>query len=170
MEHGRAIGVEYAKDGKSEMVRIEREVILAAGAIGSPKLMMLSGLGPADHLRAHGIEVAADLPGVGRNLHDHFGIDIVYELKGADSLDRYGKLHWMVLAALEYFLFKKGPMLSNIVEGGAFWYADRAAPTPDLQFHFLAGSGVDAGVPAIASGSGCTLNSYMLRPACAGLG
>lgn len=164
VEHGRAIGVEYAKDGKSEMVRIEREVILAAGAIGSPKLMMLSGLGPADHLRSHGIEVAADLPGVGRNLHDHFGIDIVYELKGADSLDRYGKLHWMVLAALQYFLLKKGPMLSNIVEGGAFWYADRAAPTPDLQFHFLAGSGVDAGVPAIASGSGCTLNSYMLRP------
>ena len=164
VQHGRASGVEYAKDGKRETVRIEREVILTAGAIGSPKLMMLSGLGPADHLRSHGIEVAVDLPGVGQNLHDHFGIDIVYELSRSDSLDRYGKLHWMVLAGLEYLLFKKGPIVSNIVEGGAFWYADLAAPTPDLQFHFLAGTGVDAGVSGIASGSGCTLNSYILRP------
>jgi choline dehydrogenase-like flavoprotein len=126
--------------------------------------MMLSGVGPADHLRALGIPVVADVPAVGANLHDHYGIDIVYELSGPYSLDKYNKPHWMALAGLEYLMFRKGPVASNIVEGGAFWYADRSAPTPDLQFHFLVGAGVEAGVPKIASGSGVTLNSYTVRP------
>ena len=104
------------------------------------------------------------LPGVGRNLHDHFGVDIVYELSGPYSYDKYSKLHWKIWAGMEYALFRKGPVASNIVEGGAFWYADRSEPTPDLQFHFLVGDGVEAGVPKIASGSGVTLNSYTLRP------
>lgn len=164
VENGRAKGVDYVQNGRLKTARAEREVIVAAGAIGSPKLMLLSGIGPAGDLGTHGIPVVADLPGVGRNLHDHFGIDIVYELTGPYSLDKYARWHWMALAGLEYLLFGKGPVTSNIVEGGAFWYADRASPTPDLQFHFLAGAGVEEGVPAIASGSGCTLNSYTLRP------
>jgi choline dehydrogenase-like flavoprotein len=164
VENGRAIGVEVIENGRATLVRAEREVILTAGAIGSPKLMLLSGLGPADELRALGVDVVADLPEVGRNLHDHFGVDIVYELSGPYSLDKYAKLHWMALAGLEYLAFRKGPIVSNVVEGGAFWYADRAAPTPDLQFHFLVGAGVEAGVPKITSGSGVTLNSYTLRP------
>jgi choline dehydrogenase len=164
IENGRAIGVELMQGGSATLVRAEREVLLTAGAIGSPKLMLLSGLGPADELRALGIEVAADLPEVGRNLHDHFGIDIVYELNGPHSFDKYAKPHWMAWAGLQYAMFKKGPVASNIVEGGAFWYADRLAETPDLQFHFLVGAGVEAGVPKIASGSGVTLNSYTVRP------
>ena len=164
VENGRATGVEVIDNGRVMTVRAEREVILTAGAIGSPKLMLLSGLGPADDLRALGIDVVADLPEVGRNLHDHFGIDLVYELSGPYSLDKYAKLHWMAWAGLEYLAFGKGPVASNVVEGGAFWYADRASPTPDLQFHFLIGAGVEAGVPKISSGSGVTLNSYTLRP------
>ena len=164
LESGRATGVEIVHNGKRETIRIDGEVIVTAGAIGSPRLLLLSGVGPAAHLRALGIDITVDLSGVGRNLHDHFGIDIVCELKGADSLDKYGRPHWMAVAGLEYLLFRKGPVTSNIVEGGAFWYADSAAPTPDLQFHFLAGAGVEAGVPSIASGAGCTLNSYTLRP------
>ena len=160
----RATGIEYRQGSQLRTVTAEREVIITAGAIGSPKLMMLSGVGPAAHLREHGIEVVHDLPGVGQNLNDHFGIDIVYELKGPTSLDKYNKLHWMFWAGLQYALFKSGPVTSNVVEGGAFWYADHAQPMPDLQFHFLAGAGVEAGVPAIPSGSGCTLNSYTLRP------
>ncbi len=160
VENGRAVGVETA----AGTLRAGREVILAAGAIGSPKLMMLSGLGPPDELRRHGIEVVAPLDGVGRNLHDHFGIDIVCELKEATSFDRYGRWHWMAWAALEYALFRKGPVASNVVEGGAFWQADAGAGRADLQFHFLVGAGVEAGVPTIDSGSGCTLNSYTLRP------
>jgi choline dehydrogenase-like flavoprotein len=164
VENGRARGVEVIEEGRPRVLMAEREVILAAGAIGSPKLMLLSGLGPADELRAVGVEPVADLPEVGKNLHDHFGIDIVYELKGDYSLDKYAKPHWMALAGLEYLLFRKGPVTSNVVEGGAFWYADRASPIPDLQFHFLIGAGVEEGVPKIVSGSGVTLNSYTLRP------
>jgi choline dehydrogenase-like flavoprotein len=138
--------------------------LVTAGAIGTPKLMMLSGVGPADHLRALGIPIVADVPEMGMNFHDHYGIDLVYELSGPYSLDKYNKLHWMAAAGLEYLLFRKGPVTSNIVEGGAFWYADRSAPTPDLQFHFLVGAGVEEGVPKIPSGSGATLNSYTVRP------
>jgi len=164
VEHGRATGVEIAEGGRKVLLRAGREVLLTAGAIGSPRLMLLSGLGPADELRAAGVDVVADLPQVGRNLHDHFGIDIVYELNGPHSFDKYAKAHWMAWAGIEYALFKKGPVASNIVEGGAFWYADKDAATPDLQFHFLVGAGVEAGVPKIGSGSGVTLNSYVLRP------
>ncbi len=163
-EGQRAVGVEIVEGGRARLIRATSEVILTSGAINSPKLMMLSGVGPADHLRQHGIDVHHDLPGVGQNLQDHFGIDIVYELKGADSLDKYNKLHWMVAAGLQYSLFKTGPVTSNVVEGGAFWYADKDQDQPDLQFHFLVGAGVEEGAPAISSGSGCTLNSYTLRP------
>ena len=164
IENGRAVGVEVIENGRPFVIRAEREVIVTAGAIGSPRLLLLSGIGPADELRAAGVAPVHDLPGVGRNLHDHFGVDIVYELSGPYSLDKYNKPHWMVLAGLEYALFRKGPVASNIVEGGAFWYADTQAPTPDLQFHFLIGAGIEAGVPKIQSGSGVTLNSYALRP------
>ncbi|MEJ8854837.1 GMC family oxidoreductase N-terminal domain-containing protein [Variovorax robiniae] len=164
IEKGRAVGVEVIEAGRPSVVRCAREVLVTSGAIGSPKLMLLSGIGPADQLRALGINVAADQPEVGQNLHDHFGIDIVYELNGPNSFDKYAKPHWMAWAGLQYALFKKGPVASNIVEGGAFWYADHNEPTPDLQFHFLVGAGVEAGVPKIESGSGVTLNSYAVRP------
>ncbi len=166
-EGRRAVGVEYVlgKRDRTNVARAAQEVVVTSGAIGTPKLMMLSGIGPADHLRRHGIEVAQDLPGVGQNLQDHFGIDIVAELKGHESLDRYNKPHWMLWAGLQYALFRSGPVTSNVVEAGAFWYADREAPCPDLQFHFLAGAGAEAGVPSVRKGrSGITLNSYTLRP------
>ncbi|RWR05159.1 GMC family oxidoreductase [Paenirhodobacter populi] len=164
---GRATGVEYmlGKDRHIRTATASHEVLVTSGAVGSPKLMMLSGIGPADHIRAHGIEVVQDLPGVGQNLQDHFGIDIVAELKGHESLDKYNKLHWMLWAGMEYALFREGPVTSNVVEGGAFWYADRDQMRPDLQFHFLAGAGAEAGVPSVRKGSsGITLNSYTLRP------
>jgi choline dehydrogenase-like flavoprotein len=167
IENGRAIGVEIAARGNRanvELVRAEAEVIVTAGAIGSPKLLMLSGIGDAGSLERAGVKPLHALEGVGRNLQDHFDIDIVYELNGPYSLDKYAKKHMMLLAGLEYKLFNKGPVTSNIAEGGAFWYSDRSVPTPDLQFHFLPGAGVEAGVPPVPSGSGCTLNSYFLRP------
>ena len=160
----RATGVEYIQAGQRRTASADREVVLTSGAIGSPKLLMLSGIGAADDLRTVGVPVVHDLPGVGQNLSDHFGVDIVYELAGPFSLDKYNKTHWMLWAGLQYTLFKTGPVTSNVVEGGAFWYGDRSRPEPDLQFHFLAGAGVEAGVPAVPSGSGCTLNSYTLRP------
>lgn len=161
----RATGVTYVNGKGRQTARAEAEIVLVAGAIGSPKLMMLSGIGPAAHLRELGIDVVADLPGVGANLTDHFGIDIVAELKRHDSLDKYNRWHNAIWAGAQYLLFGSGPVASNVVEGGAFWFADRAARVPDLQFHFLAGAGAEAGVPSVPPGtSGITLNSYTLRP------
>lgn len=164
MTGDRATGVEYRQKGALITVCADSEVIITSGAIGSPKIMMLSGIGPAAHLQEMGIRVIKDMPGVGQNLADHFGIDIVYELKGATSLDKYNKPHWMLWAGMQYLLFNSGPVTSNVVEAGAFWYGNANQLYPDLQFHFLAGAGVEAGVSAIPSGSGCTLNSYTLRP------
>lgn len=161
----RAVGVEYSTGGAAMVARADSEVLVSSGAIGTPKLMLLSGVGPAADLAQHGIAVVHDLPGVGQNLTDHFGIDIVAELKGHESLDKYNKLHWMLWAGAQYALFNSGPVTSNVVEGGAFWYADRSNPVPDLQFHFLCGAGAEAGVPSVPKGrSGVTLNSYTLRP------
>ena len=165
VKSGRAIGVEYSQNGIMHTVNADSEVIVTAGAIGSPKLLMLSGIGPADDLTSLGLDVVHNLPGVGENLHDHFGIDIVAELNGHYSLDKYNKLHWMLWAGAQYALFKSGPVTSNVVEGGAFWYSSSGAAIPDLQFHFLAGAGAEEGVPSVPEGSsGITLNSYTLRP------
>ncbi|MGE0279800.1 MAG: GMC family oxidoreductase [Rhizobiaceae bacterium] len=164
LENGRATGVRYRDAGGEPTAHAEREVLVTSGAIGTPKLMMLSGIGPADHLKSFGIDVVHDAPEIGQNLADHYGIDLVYELNGPYSLDKYNKPHWMLWAGLEYLLFKSGPVSSNVVEGGAFWYADKRSLYPDLQFHFLCGAGVEAGVPTVPSGSGLTLNSYTLRP------
>lgn len=165
----RAVGVEYAVKGDdtTRLAEAGEEVILTAGAIGSPKLLMLSGIGPADHLRRHGIEIIQDLPGVGRNLQDHYGIDLVAELKGHESLNRYRRPHLMFWAGLQYALFRSGPIASNVIEAGAFWRSDRAGGAPDLQFHFLAGAatGDRPGVPSLPRGrAGITLNSYYLHP------
>ena len=164
LEKGRAVGVEIVQGGQAQVIRAEREVIVTSGAIGSPKLLLLSGIGPAADLRALGLPVSVDLPGVGKNLQDHMDIDVVYELTGPHSYDKYKKLHWKLWAGFEYKAFNKGPVASNIVEGGAFWWGDRGEPTPDLQFHFLPGAGVEAGIGTVPSGNGCTLNSYHVRP------
>ncbi len=164
VENGRAIGVDYTVNGQPRTARAAQEVIVAAGAIGSPKLLMLSGIGPAAHLREFGIDVVADSPGVGQNLHDHYDLDIVYELASANSYDKYNKITWKVWAGLQYKMFNGGPVASNLAEGGAFWYADKDAETPDTQFHLMVGAGVEAGVPPVPSGSGLTLNTYFLRP------
>ncbi|MGQ0564382.1 MAG: GMC family oxidoreductase [Gemmobacter sp.] len=161
----RATGVEYRVGRDTRTAAAASEVIVTAGAIGTPKLMMLSGLGPGAHLQSHGIAVKQDMPAVGQNMADHFGIDIVAELKGHESLDKYNKLHWMLWAGAQYALFNSGPVTSNVVEGGAFWHSSPAVPIPDLQFHFLCGAGAEAGVPSVPKGSsGITLNSYALRP------
>lgn len=164
LDNNRAVAVEIVQDGARQILHASAEIIVSAGAIGSPKLLQLSGIGNADRLRSLGIEVAVDLPGVGENLQDHLGVDLIYELHNAHSYDKYKKTHWMMWAGLEYLLFRKGPVCSNIVEGGAFWYADKQSATPDTQIHFLAGAGVEAGIEPVPSGSGVTINSYFLRP------
>jgi choline dehydrogenase len=165
IEHGRAVGVEYLESGSKEpkQLRAAQEVIVAAGAIGSPRLLLLSGIGRADELKAAGVEVLHDLPGVGRNLQDHIDVYVINELAGPYSYDKHTRPHMKLWAGLQYKLFGCGPVTSNLAEGGGFWYADRDERSPDIQFHFLPGAGIEAGVPPL-DGYGCTLNSCHLRP------
>ncbi|MGI9434631.1 MAG: GMC family oxidoreductase [Geminicoccaceae bacterium] len=164
VENGRATGVEYFSHGKTTIVQAEQEVIVASGAIGSPKLLLHSGIGPADELKALGIEPVHDLPGVGKNLQDHIDVYSIHELRDPISYDGHTKPLKMLWAGLEYLLFKSGPVTSNLAEAGGFWYADPDERSPDMQFHFLPGAGVEAGVPPVPSGFGCTINSCHLRP------
>ncbi|MCX5514379.1 alanine-phosphoribitol ligase [Kaistia algarum] len=161
---GRAIGVEIVEDGRPVTLRADREVVLTSGAIGSPKLLMLSGIGPAEPLRRLGIDMVHDVPEVGQNLQDHMDVDVLAELSGSFGIDRYKKRRWQAMAGLEYLLFGKGPVASNIVEAGGFWWGDRSEATPDLQFHFLPGAGLEEGIGGVPGGHGCTLNSYHVRP------
>ena len=96
--------------------------------------------------------------------NDHFSTDVTWVLNGPHSYDKYKKKHWQLAAGLQYLLFKNGPVASNIVEAGAFWWGDASEKTPDLQFHFLAGAGVEEGVGSVPGGNGATCNSYHTRP------
>ena len=146
-----------------KIIRAEREVVVASGAIGSPKLLMQSGIGPADHLKSVGIPVIHDLPGVGGNLQDHLDLFVIAECTGEHTYDNVAKLHRSAWAGLQYLLFRQGPVASSLFETGGFWWADKAARSPDIQFHLGLGSGIEAGVAAMPNG-GVTLNSAFLRP------
>ena len=123
VERGRATGVEVAAGGSVETVRAEREVILSGGAVGSPKLLLHSGIGPAGHLKDMGIPVVHDLPGVGSNLHDHLNLFTIWECTGDHTYDAYAKPHRALRAGLRYLLFRDGPAASSLFETGGFWYA-----------------------------------------------
>jgi choline dehydrogenase-like flavoprotein len=165
IEHGRATGIEYVESSARtpQVARADGEVLVSAGAIGSPKLLLLSGIGPADELRTLGIEVVHDLPGVGRNLQDHIDVYVISELCCPYSYNKHTQLHRQLWAGIQYYAFGCGPVTSNLAEAGGFWYADPNARSPDIQFHFLPGSGLEAGVTQLGE-HGCTLNSAFLRP------
>ncbi len=167
VENGRAVAVEMARHrGPLEIIRAEREIIVTSGAIGSPRLLLLSGVGPADHLKSVGITPVHELPGVGENLQDHLDLYAIAECKGDFTYDGYARLHRTVWAGLQYLLFKSGPVASTLFETGGFWYADKAAKAahwPDIQFHLGLGSGIEAGVEKLEN-AGVTLNSAFLRP------
>ena len=163
IEKGRATGVTVASGSGAQTLRADREVILSSGAIGSPRLLQLSGVGPADALRAAGVAVAHDLPGVGSNLQDHLDLYAISECTGDHTYDRVARPHRTVWAGLQYLLFKTGPVTSTLFETGGFWYADKDARSPDIQFHLGLGSGIEAGVAQMKN-PGVTLNSAFLRP------
>jgi len=164
MRDRRALGIEAWQAGAIRVIKARREVIVAAGAIGTPHLLLLSGIGPADRLRATGVELVEDAPAVGQNLQDHPDIFMTYELNGAHSYDKYNKLQWKAVAALQFALFGTGPITSNGFEGGAFWWIDRTDRSPDVQFSFLAATRVKAPIADMPGGNGCTLTAYLVRP------
>ena len=160
IEKDRAVGVELLDGSK---FRAARELVLSSGAIGSPRLLQLSGIGPADHLAKLGIEVIFDQAEVGANLQDHLDLYCICEVSGPYTYDRYAKLHWSAIAGLQYLLTRKGPVASSLFETGGFWYADPNARSPDIQMHLGLGSGIEHGVASMPQG-GVTLNSCYLRP------
>ena len=163
VERGRATGVEIAAGGIVETVRAEREVIVSGGAVGSPKLLLHSGIGPAEHLEDMGIPVVHDLPGVGSNLQDHLNLFTIWECAGDHTYDAYAKPHRALWAGLRYLLFRDGPAASSLFETGGFWRVGQEAGRPDVQFHLGLGSGIEAGVVKLGQ-AGVTLNSAYLRP------
>ena len=164
VEKGRAVGVELgAAGGATETIRCERDVIVSSGTIGSARLLMLSGIGPADHLTSVGIPVVHDLPGVGSNLQDHLDLYVIAECTGSHTYDSYASWYRALGAGIQYLLYKKGPVASTLFETGAFAYADDAARSPDVQFHLGLGSGIEAGVAKLKN-NGLTLNAAFIRP------
>ncbi|MDM9625570.1 GMC family oxidoreductase N-terminal domain-containing protein [Rhizobium sp. S152] len=163
VEGKRVTGVEIAGSSGTEIVRAEREVLVSSGAIGSPKLLLQSGIGPAEHLQSVGVKVAHDLPGVGGNLQDHLDLFVIAECTGDHTYDGVAKLHRTLWAGMEYMLFRTGPVASSLFETGGFWYADPDARSPDIQFHLGLGSGIEAGVERLKN-AGVTLNSAYLHP------
>ena len=164
VEKGRAVGVELgAAGGATETIRCERDVIVSSGTIGSARLLMLSGIGPADHLTSVGIPVVHNLPGVGSNLQDHLDLYVIAECTGSHTYDSYASWYRALGAGIQYLLYKKGPVASTLFETGAFAYADDAARSPDVQFHLGLGSGIEAGVAKLKN-NGLTLNAAFIRP------
>ena len=127
-----AVGVSFHQNDGSHQERAEREVVLCAGAVGSPHVLLLSGVGPADQLRQFSIPVVCDLPGVGANLQDHPSVGLTYSSLQPVSLLSTERLP----AQLRYLCFKSGPLTSNVGEAGGFIRVSPTSQTPDIQFHF----------------------------------
>ncbi|HSP38452.1 MAG TPA: choline dehydrogenase [Frankiaceae bacterium] len=132
VSHGRATAVEYDRQGETILARARREVILSGGAINSPQLLMLSGIGSADQLRAHGIDVLVDNPNVGAHLQDHPFVLMSWETSAKGTLAEAEK----PLSLGRYLLTNTGLLSSNIGEGGGFFRSSDDLDAPDLQFHF----------------------------------
>ena len=164
MEGTRATGVEYRRAGRVDSVRAAREVILAAGAIQSPQLLQLSGIGPGRLLQEHGIPVVADLPGVGENLQDHLQIRAMYKVsKPITTNDELRTLLGRVRMGLQWLFSRTGPLAIGINHGGLFTRLMPEARTPDIQYHFATVSADVAG-GAPHPWSGCTFSVCQLRP------
>ncbi|GCA51063.1 alcohol dehydrogenase [Sinorhizobium sp. KGO-5] len=162
-EGDRAVGVEYQRNGEMQTIRAEKEVILSAGAVQTPKLLMLSGVGPEDELKRHGIAVRHRLEGIGQNLQDHLEFPAIryctgrYGYFGEDTLVR------SVRNGLQYLLFKSGPVMSNVTEACAFVNVDDKEEEPNVQLHFVPIVFMDSDQEQIKR-AGATINPCVLRP------
>ncbi|MEM9063091.1 MAG: choline dehydrogenase [Pseudomonadota bacterium] len=137
VEDGRAVGVEIERGGAVETVTATKEVIVAASSINSPKLLMLSGIGPAAHLTEHGIDVVADRPGVGQNLQDHLELYIQQACTQPITLFKHWNLFGKGMVGLRWLLSRTGPGASNQFESAAFLRSKPGVEYPDIQYHFL---------------------------------
>ncbi len=133
IEQGRARALEFRVAGEPALAHAEREIVVCAGAFNTPHLLMLSGIGPADHLREHGIAVANDLPGVGENLQDHASIGMLFEASGPYTFDRELRADRFALSLLRWKLLGQGPLAGLPVGAQGFVRTREGLDRPDLQ-------------------------------------
>jgi choline dehydrogenase len=164
-ENKTAVAVKYQHAGKSCEIKCNKEIILSAGAFATPQILMLSGVGPQEHLQSHNIEVVHDLPGVGENLQDH--IDYVQSYKVFSKKDTFGFSFKgtlrMIKAMLEWRKSRSGLVTSTIAESGAFFKSDESIQVPDLQLVWVAGI-VDNHARKQHWGHGYSCHLTLLRP------
>ena len=164
-----AVGVEYRQGGQLYQRRVEREVLLCAGALQSPQILMLSGIGPAAELTQHGVPVVHDLSGVGANFHDHIDTVQVYDaphLKDVFGVSPTGLWH-VFKGVFEWRNHRRGMLTTNFAEAGGFIKSRAEEPIPDLQLHFVIGKLVDHGRKA-TFGHGFSCHVCLLRPVSCG--
>ncbi|MDC0436486.1 choline dehydrogenase [Candidatus Pelagibacter sp.] len=142
----KAIGIEVKIKNKVEKVYADKEVILSGGSINSPQLLLLSGIGPANHLKEKGIEVIHNLQGVGRNLQDHLETYIQQECKTSDTLYSYVNKFNMLRIGVQWFLNKSGPCSTSFLEAGGFAKSSPEREYPNIQFHFFPAFVIDHGL------------------------
>ena len=160
----RAVGVEYLLHGRIHTVRARREVLLCAGAIGSPQLLMLSGVGEGSHLHELGIQVLLDRPAVGRNLHDHLFGAAMYTCRKDCTLDSAEKFPRIVGSLGGFLLMQRGPFTSNVGEAGGFCRTRPGLEAPDMQFHCAPAYFVDHGRQNPETGNGLAIGPTLLTP------
>ncbi|MCU0969041.1 MAG: choline dehydrogenase [Rubrivivax sp.] len=168
VEGGRAVGVRYRSDGRDHEVRCRGEVLLAAGALMSPQLLQLSGIGDPALLQRHGIAVRVPLPGVGENLQDHLQIRLIFECtKPITTNDELNSWLGRVKVGLQWLLARSGPLAVGINQGGCFMRVLPESATPDIQFH-VATLSADMAGGQVHPFSGFTLSVCQLRPSSRG--
>jgi choline dehydrogenase len=163
VEDGRAVGLAYTKDGEQHIVRADREVLVGAGTYNSAKLMMLSGIGPADHLRELGIPVIANIAGVGQNLQDHHEVPVIATTKAPSGYFGQDKGWPMIRNGLQYLLFNKGPVTTTGIEACLFFDPD-GGDRPTIQLYCAPIVYLDRDVRAAKPTWGVTFTSCLLRP------
>jgi choline dehydrogenase len=163
VDNGRAVGVQYTSNGETYTVHAEREVLVGAGTYNSAKLMMLSGIGPADHLREHGIPVVADIAGVGQNLQDHHEVPVIATTKAPSGYFGQDKGWPMIRNGLQYLLFNKGPVTTTGIEACLFFDPD-GGDRPTIQLYCAPIVYLDRDVSAAKPTWGVTFTSCLLRP------
>ncbi len=167
LEDGRAVGIEYQVAGEARLARAGREIVLSGGTYGSPQMLQLSGIGPGEVLRAAGIEVLHELPGVGANLQDHFNSYVAYRARRPETLNDLAlSLPRRLVAGARYALFQTGPLANTGIPAGAFVRSDPRLERPDLQINMLAWSTADRTATGIVPHpfSGFTLSPVHLKP------
>ena len=167
-EDGRAVGVEAEQDGRTVTVRAEREVLVCAGAFGSPALLMHSGIGPAEHLAELGIDVRVDAPGVGANLQDHLAAGGTWSTSNKTTLDLAESLLNLGPNLFQYLTRKTGPFSSNVGEAGGFVRSDDSRAAPDVQYHFAPGFFLEHGFRNPKGQAGYSIFGLVLDPASRG--